>query len=243
MKTKLTTSLFFLALIPTFCTAADCVVLLHGMVRTASSMEKMAEAFSAQGYTVANVDYPSRDHPIDKLAPLAVSKGISNCSDAETIHVVTHSLGGILLRYYLHHHDIPNLGRVVMLAPPNQGSEVVDALKNLPGFALLNGPAGAQLGTDTASIPLTLGPVDFEVGIIAGTESINFILSQFLPNPDDGKVSVANTKVAGMQDFDTVPHSHPFIMQMPAAIEQSLHFIKTGKFLHDTDAEPLESSE
>ena len=129
MKKKFRINLFFLTLISTFCTASDCVALLHGMVHTASPMEKMAVAFSAQGYTVANVDYSSRDHPIDNLAPLAIKKGISSCSDAKTIHVVPHSLGGTLLRYYLHHHDIPNLGRVATLAPTNQGSEVVDALK------------------------------------------------------------------------------------------------------------------
>ena len=149
------------------------------------------------------------------------------------MHFVTHSLGGILVRVYLENNQLENLGRVVMLAPPNGGSQVVDRMVGTPGFTWLNGPAGAQLGTDEASIPSQLGPVDFEVGIIAGTKTINFMLSQYLPNPDDGKVSHERTKVEGMADFITVPRSHPFIMNAPEVISQALAFIETGHFVHE----------
>lgn len=196
-------------------------------------MEKIASAFEDSGFTVANVDYPSRDFPIEELAPLAVEKGIAGCPNEGVIHFVTHSLGGILVRYYFENHETTRLGRVVMLAPPNKGSEVVDRLRNVPGFEAVNGPAGMQLGTDKNSIPSNLGPVVYEVGVIAGTETVNLVLSRSLPNPDDGKVSVENTKVEGMSDFIVVPHSHPFIMQAPAAIDQALSFIESGRFAHD----------
>jgi triacylglycerol lipase len=194
-------------------------------------MEKIASAFSAQGYTVANIDYPSSKLPIEELAPLAVEAGIAQCAGSSKVHFVTHSLGGILVRYYLQDHEITNLGRVVMIAPPNGGSEVIDAMIGTPGFELLHGPTGVQLGTDDASIPSQLGPVAFEVGIIAGTRTVNFMLSQYLPNPDDGKVSMERTKVAGMADFVALPHSHSFIMKKPAAIAQAQAFIATGHFV------------
>ena len=163
--------------------AGECVIFLHGMARTASSMESAAETFKTRGYAVSNLDYPSRYHQIEELAPLAVEAGLADCPAESAIHFVTHSLGGILVRYYLETNSIPNLGRVVMLAPPNKGSHVVDNYRSIPGFEMLNGPAGLQLGTDAQSIPSQLGPVDYEVGVIAGTETFNPILSQFLPNP------------------------------------------------------------
>ncbi len=212
---------------------ADCVVFLHGLARTPASMEKAATAFEKSGYVVANVKYPSRKFPIEELAPLAIEAGVEKCPADSVIHFVTHSLGGILVRYYLEDHEISNLGRVLMLAPPNQGSEVVDRLRHFPGFKLINGPAGLQLGTGEDSVPLMLGPVDYAVGVIAGTRTFNPILSQYLPNPDDGKVSVENTKVEGMTDFVVVPVAHPFIMKSPVVIDQAISFIKTGRFAHD----------
>ena len=213
---------------------AQCVVLLHGLARTAASMDTMAKRLAAAGYAVINDGYPSRKKRIEELAPEAVASGLVKCRrlGSKTIHFVTHSLGGILVRYYLARRDIPELGRVVMLGPPNHGSEAVDALKDTPGFAALNGPAGYQLGTDAASVPLKLGPANFEVGIIAGTCNINLILSTYLPNPDDGKVSVASTRLDGMADHVTVPHSHPFLMKRDAVIRQTLHFLSSGRFDH-----------
>ena len=195
-------------------------------------------ALSAEGYTVVNVDYPSTAKPIEELAPLAVEQGLAECKPDETVNFVTHSLGGILVRYYMQHHGLVRFGRAVMLAPPNQGSEVVDDLRNVPGFELINGPAGLQLGTDPESIPSNLGAVDYEVGVIAGTETFNPLLSQSLPNPDDGKVSVESTKVEGMSDFLVVPHSHPFIMRSDLVIRQTLLFLKTGSFDHSAEYNP-----
>lgn len=212
--------------------AADCVVLLHGLARTADSMAELEAALVARGYKVANIDYPSRELSIEELAPMAIGEGLRACSTVTggRIHFVTHSMGGILVRYYLENNAIESLGHVVMIAPPNQGSEVVDKLVNVPGFTFVNGPAGSQLGTGVESIPLKLGPVDYPVGIIAGTKTFNPLLSQYLPNPDDGKVSVESTKVEGMSDFRIVPVSHPFIMDDETVIEYAITFIETGAF-------------
>ena len=215
--------------------AADCVVLLHGLARTARSMEAMEEALEQAGYRVANIDYPSRTSRIEYLAADAVESGLDACSPApeEQVHFVTHSMGGILVRYYLEHGDIANLGRVVMLAPPNGGSEVVDRMRDMPGFERVNGPAGLQLGTGPDSVPLQLGAVTYPVGVIAGTRSVNPLLSTYLPDPDDGKVSVARTKVEGMADFIEIDATHPFIMRNAEAVAQTVTFLETGLFDHD----------
>ena len=219
--------------------APECVVLLHGLARTAASMARLEEALTDAGFIVANIDYPSRKYAIQQLAPMAMEKGLAACRSrrAETVHVVTHSLGGILVRYYLAEHGrpehhLPELGRVVMLGPPNRGSQVVDKLSALPGFGLWNGPASFQLGTGEDSLPRQLGPARFAVGIIAGTRSLNPVFSRFLPGPDDGKVALESTKLAGMQDFLALPHTHTFMMRSTEVIRQTIFFLRNGRFDH-----------
>ena len=217
----------------------ECVVLLHGLARTSDAMSDLDNYFSEAGYHVVNYDYPSREFDIQTLASKHIPQALERCGDqSEKVNFVTHSMGGILVRYYLEHNTQENLGRVVMLAPPNQGSAVVDNMKNVPGFKWLNGPAGLQLGTDANSIPLSLGAVTYETGIIAGTSTINFILSQFLNNPDDGKVSVESTKVKGMTDHLEVDVSHPFIMKDDEVMRQALYFIQHGQF--DSEKEGMQ---
>lgn len=212
--------------------ADDCVILLHGLARTASSMDKLQSHLEQASYRVVNVDYQSRKHPVATLAEMAIGEGLQQCHQhsANQIYFVTHSLGGILVRQYLNQHDIPELSRVVMLGPPNQGSEVVDTLRDVPGFEALNGPAGLQLGTGETDIPRQLGPVDFDLGIIAGTQSINLILSTFLPATDDGKVTVKSAQVEGMSDFITLPVTHPMMMKNATVIAQTLYFLEHGAF-------------
>lgn len=219
-----------------FCSASiqakDCVVLLHGLARTESSMSTLATALISNEYKVVNQGYDSRNLKIESLSKAAIPKALKKCQNSHSIHFVTHSMGGILIRYYLSKHSITNLGRVVMLGPPNKGSHVVDKMGDFPGFEFINGPAGMQLGTDSSSLPNSIGPAKFDLGIIAGTKSINLILSTQLPNPDDGKVSVENTKVEGMNDHISMPVTHTFMMRNKGVISQVLHYLKNGNFKH-----------
>ena len=213
--------------------APDCVVLLHGLARSADSMEKLETALLAEGYRVANVSYPSREYRIEQLAPLAVGDGLHLCGDSEErgrIHFVTHSLGGILVRYYYEHRHPADLGRVVMLAPPNQGSHAADAMRDVPGFDWINGPAGAQLGKGEESVPLKLGRPAFEFAVIAGNRTIDPVTSAVLENPDDGRVSVADTRLEGMSDFRVLPVSHAYIMQDEEVIRLVITFLADGRF-------------
>lgn len=218
--------------------ASECVVLLHGLNRSWRAMRPMAEALQAAGYTTANVDYPSQSGSVEEIAPFAVGMGLSECRDAgaERIHFVTHSLGGILLRYQNEHSPIHDLGRVVMLGPPNQGSEIIDKTRDWPGFDMFTGDAGAQLGTNTESMPSQLGPVNFELGVIAGTGTINVFASAMLPDPDDGKVSVASTRVEGMNDFLIVGNSHRYITRSDVVIRNTKSFLQSGAFLAEDKA-------
>jgi pimeloyl-ACP methyl ester carboxylesterase len=208
----------------------QCVVLLHGLARTAHSMKKMETALEKSGYAVVNQGYPSTKKNIQTLAAETLRAALNKCPPNGAVHFVTHSMGGILLRQYLSQHTIPRLGRTVMLGPPNQGSEVVDRLGSWAPFQWFNGPAGSQMGTGPDSIPNQLGPVDFPVGVIAGNQTINFLLSTQLPGPNDGKVTVERTKVEGMQDHLVLPVTHPFMMRNGAVIEQVKVFLETGQF-------------
>ncbi len=210
--------------------AKECVVLLHGLARSSDSFLLMQYKLHREGFKTVNVNYPSTSYTVEELSEEYVSQGLEDCGDVDRVHFVTHSMGGILVRYYFERFEIPeNLGHVVMLAPPNKGSEVVDHLKDVPGFNWWNGPAGRQLGTESSSIPNQLGPVDYSVGVIAGTKK-SLILSQYIPGPNDGKVSVESTRVEGMTDHKTVHASHTFIMNRRWVRNQVVYFLKNGKF-------------
>jgi hypothetical protein len=219
--------------------SSEYVVLLHGLIRTESSMEKLAKHLSDEGFGVFNLGYPSRSKTIEVLAEEEIPKALVYCrtKGAKKIHFATHSMGGILVRYYLKHHDIQELGRVVMISPPNNGSEIVDKLGGNCIFKWLNGPAGSQLGTDDNSMPKKLGTVDADLGVITGDRSVNLILSYIIPGKDDGKVSVESAKIKGMNDFIVIHATHPFIMKNRYAIEQTTMFLKYGKFKRDNPSE------
>jgi pimeloyl-ACP methyl ester carboxylesterase len=207
------------------------VVLLHGLARSKGSMSDLEDALSARGYRVINLDYPSTRHPIDDL--VAILEGeIDRCCRAgpAPVHFVTHSLGGILVRAYLARNEFERLGRVVMLSPPNRGSELVDAFGDHPLYELVLGPAGQELGTDEASVPRALPPVDFDLGIITGDQNINPVGAWLIPGASDGAVSVESARVAGMKDFLVLSENHTFIMQSPRVEEEIFHFLEHGRF-------------
>ena len=236
-------ALFALAFTPVFANTpleekpapTHCVVLLHGIGGFGLILKSMELGLEEQGYRVANVSYRSLVEPIEKLAVEAVEKGLDRCraEGLSSIHFVTHSMGGILVRQYLSERQIAGLERVVMLAPPNQGSELADYVGASPLSKVYEPQALAQLGTGEESVPRRLGAPEFELGVIAGVRNRRALLPGTPAEPSDGVVSVEETKVASMKDFLVVPVTHTTIVWNEEVRRQTVHFLRHGHFDHD----------
>lgn len=246
---------------------ADTVVILHGLGRTRWSMARLASGLERDGYRVVNLSYPSRTLAIESLATTWLPEQLraNGVEAASHLHFVTHSMGGIIVRLWLRDCGAPaNLGRLVMLAPPNAGSEVSDHLNGFAPFRWFTGANGRRLGTGATDLPRTLGPWPFasapsakvqapanamtevpakaglpagglakagDLGIIAGSFSWNPLFSAWLPGPDDGKVTVAATHLAGERDHLVLRHSHTWLAWHADTLAQTRAFLRTGRFL------------
>lgn len=196
----------------------DYVVLVHGLGRTNWSMQKIGLNLASEGYRVINLDYPTRTNTIENLVASHLKKEIEKHSSEKekSIHFVTHSMGGIMTRYYLANHKPENLGKVVMLAPPNQGSRAADLwLQNVRTEHIL-GPALKQMSTQEDSLVNNLPAPDYPLAIIAGKW--------------DGKVSVEQTRLEGMSEHLITDTNHSFILQNQEVIDEIIGFLENDTF-------------
>ena len=207
------------------------LVLLHGLGRTARSMRRLAAEGARRDYRVRNLGYASRRAGIVAHAE-QVGRTLSALPDDGPLYAVTHSMGGIILRAALAGGWVApeRIARVVMIAPPNRGSELADWLGRTPLLRLALGPAGPELRTGADGIPDALPPLPCELGIIAGAASRRTLAASLFGGPNDGKVSVARASADGMRDLLVVPRGHTFIMNDPEVIAQTFHFLQHGKF-------------
>lgn len=197
----------------------DYVILFHGIRASAGAMDNIARFLDEKGYTVINIDYPSSQYEIATLAENYFGPALENCCDGASkesgrkIHIVTHSMGGIVLRQYLQNHSIKNLGKIVMIAPPNHGSIWSDLMGDWKIAEWIMGPALAELKTGDQGVPENLPIPATEFAIIAGE--------------NDNKVSVESAKLEGMADFKVVPNNHINILRSKEMMEA------VGRFLQD----------
>lgn len=213
--------------------AGEAVVLLHGLARSAGSMSRMEAALKGAGFTTCNIGYPSTKFTVEELAARFVVPEIRKCARIGPVHFVTHSMGGIIVREIRRTEPGIQFGRVVMLGPPNHGSELVDNLGGWSLFRWVNGPAGQQLGTGPGSLPNRLGPATFEVGVIAGNKPLLEPFKGYIAGPSDGKVSLESAKLESMKDYLVLPVTHSLMMRDQQVIEQAIGFLNAGYFPRD----------
>jgi hypothetical protein len=209
------------------------VVMLHGLLRSRQHMNKLAQALTKDGYRVINVDYPTRTAPLEELIDIVWAKlEQAGVDKAPKLDMVGYSLGALIARGLIHQHQDLPIDRVVLLAPPNDGSEVADFHQDNPLYQWIAGPVGQQLTTGNPMLSQILGESldNVYVGIIAGSQTIDPLHSHLFPGPHDGKVSVFSTLLPGAKDHIVVEANHTFFPQTEAVIEQTRFFLEHGYF-------------
>lgn len=199
------------------------IILLHGIFRTERSMERFARFLRGHGYEVLNLGYPSTRMPIAELAEHLHPEIVRFVAGGTPVHVIGYSMGGLVARAYLATHRPATLGKVLFLATPNRGSELADRLKDWSPYRHLYGPAGQELVTGPSD---RFGIPDYPFGVIAGNRSLDPIGWSLLPKPNDGKVSVAATKLDGMAMHRVVPVNHTWFPMSRTVWRAALEFLK-----------------
>lgn len=212
--------------------SGDYVVILHGITRSNKHMQKLATYLQKDGFDIINLNYPSTTNKIEDLTEIINKEIFQRTTEKKPIHFIGYSMGGLVVRALIHKYNYKNLGKVVQLAPPNQGSEVADFVKNFWPYKKIFGPAGQQLITDQSAVKHIFGEVNYELGIIAGNATIDPISSAIIPGENDGKVAVKRTKLEGMKDHIVVSASHTFFPSNKEVQKQTLYFLKNGNFKH-----------
>lgn len=207
----------------------ECVVILHGLARSAKSMKRLQIAITEAGYRTLNIDYPSRHYNHNDLVHRFIAPKIQqHCPPNDyRVHFVGHSMGGIMAMKYIQSKPLLSYGKVVTIGSPHQGSELVDKLGWLPLFKWINGPAGYELATVDMGGEETKSHTTNKVRVmaIAGTRSLNPFYSLLIPGVDDGKVSVTSASLPTAEQVVHVPYSHTFIMNKAEVAQAVVDFI------------------
>ncbi len=223
-----------LLLLPKTAFAQDCVILLHGLMRSSGSMSAIDSRLKQASYKTVNMNYASHRYSISDLADQTIPEAIRQCeasSELDRIHVITHSMGGLVIRDFLARNTAVKFDKVIMLGPPNQGSELIDFYARFPGFLKVAGPAAVQLSTsyqaERSYVVNDSEQKSYELIVIAGNKSINPILSWIIPGEDDGKVAVDRTYIDGVDHHIILPANHAMMMYNKIALDTMIKLLDT----------------
>ncbi len=212
----------------------ELVVLAHGLGRSDWAMWRLAEQLEDAGYKVCRLDYDTLGESVSSVLA-ETSKQIDACIvNAPKIHFVGHSLGGLITRAYLQNNldkiGQERLGEVVLMGTPNKGSELADHFNDSWLMDIAGGITQAMMTGDN-SLGNSLGELEVNFGVIAGTESSSLTNDKFT-GPNDGLVSVESTKLKNMSDFITIKVNHAQMRYNEEVAEQTIHFLRKGVFKH-----------
>lgn len=217
--------------------AQEVVLLIHGLMRSRASLRALARAFEQAGYAVERWGYPSNRGDIQSHVRALEPVFSRLAARYRRVHCVTHSLGGLIVRGLLRAYGTPDaLGRLVLIAPPNQGSLIAHKLLRLPGLRWLYGPSGLDLGEPAVVEQLCAVPSGPFL-IIAGTRAFDlrnptsWIGRRLLTPPHDGTVTVEETRLPGAAGLLEIDETHTFLASHPQAIRAALVFIARGEVL------------
>ena len=222
--------------------APQYVILLAGLNNSTLNMKRLEWSLRRAGYHVVNLPYRSHYGNIAQIADHYLPPVIAQIPPHAKIHFVTHSMGGIILRQYLSNHDLPNLGRVIMIAPPNHGTPIADFFRRHWWGRLFLGPAGRELGTSPSDAPQRLPAPHFPFAVIAGDFTLSPLAHFLLPEASDGTIPLESTKLPGMGDFLIVHSRHTLILWRQQTLRAVLSYLQTGSFRQQPAPSPYRRS-
>ncbi len=231
--------------------SGEAVVVLHGLIRTRGSMNRICRYLREEGgYDhVINVSYPSTRLPMGQLAAQLATL-LGRLDGITRIDLVAHSLGNIVIRHYLADQTDPaggqtpdpRIGRMVMIGPPNHGSRLASRVAVIPPVPAVLGPAGRQLSRGWDQLEKNLATPAFEFGILAGGQKAGRGYNPLLRGDDDIIVSVEETRLVGARDFAVLPVQHTFMMSQPRLMQYTLTFLRHGCFIDEEHRQPIEAA-
>ncbi len=221
-----------LAKVKEYPASGDYVVLLHGMLGLNDAMVPAAEYFQKKKYHAIVIPYPStRISIVEATEQILIPAVRKHCHNPKKrIHFVGHSMGGLIIRHYLANQAPANLGRVVMIATPNQGNVLADIFADHFFIEDILGPAVQELKTQPSSLVKRLGPVNYDLGVIMGKVPKFLWLRKKNAQEHDLIVLVESGKVDGMNDFTIIKGMHASLKRSPEVIYQAYYFVKVGHF-------------
>ncbi len=214
------------------------VILVHGIIRSSKSFDKMRARLKKEGYQVFGFDYPSTQVSIPESAGYLAGV-IESLEGIEEINFVAHSMGGLVIRSYLSSHRDKRIKRMVMLGVPNNGAHMADRMKQVLLYRAVLGPAGQQLVSDPAGFIKKLPTPDFEFAVLAGGRGNLTGYNPLVPGDDDGTLSVSSTRLPGAADFAVVACLHSFLVAHDKSIDYTVRFLKTGHLREKGDSRPI----